>query len=328
MKKYLASLFAVFTVLCLVGVSPSSAIINSWQRVLTGSINGVALTPSQTPGAPDVIFASATGVSAGIKRSFDGGATWEAVTTAVVGYITADPNAAGVLYSVATATGLSRSSDYGQTWTVLNPAYKYWVAVSPFNSQVIFADNFKSTDGGATWAAMTGLPTFASATNPPHIKCSKDPALPNFLLASVGERAYRSYDNGASWTVFDSSGIDTVEIDPVDARYYYLGTDCPAHPTRYFPQGTATASQRMPTIDEDAHGFAVDPTNHLRVFAVDALGTYTSDNGGVSWKKGTQPLRAGARGADDLRRRHRPGLPPVSGGYNSGTLGEAQLVPG
>jgi alpha-tubulin suppressor-like RCC1 family protein len=268
---------ALFVSLFLFGAGAARADIQSpWVNLYAGRVYTVATTPSATPGDANVVFIGTDGAT---LRSTDGGLTWASALGLRTNYLAADPAAAGVVYA-ATSAGLQKSADYGQTWTLLNPVIKQVVLVSPFDSQVVFGDNYKSTDGGATWTAMAGLPAFGSVvSNNPyrHLKASRDPANPGTLLYMVSG-PYRSIDNGQSWTLLNMSIVeDSLEIDPVDARYYYVG-GCSSS-FRAFPGGSATVS-----IVSHTHGLVVDPAAHNRVYAAGEYGTIrVSEDFGASW---------------------------------------------
>ena len=269
-----ALVLSVSLFLCGAGVALAD-IQSPWVRAYTGKVYTVATTPSATPGEANVVF---IGTDAATLRSTDGGSTWAPVLGLPTNYLAADPVTAGVIYAATTA-GLHKTVDNGQTWTVLNPVIKQVVLVSPFDGQVVFGDNYRSTDGGATWTAMAGLPAFSSFSTSPyrHLKASHDPANPGTLLYMVNG-PYRSDDNGLTWT-YRSFGIvhDSIEIDPVDARYFYIGGCGSSY--RAFPGGGTTV-----TIVSHTHGLVVDPAAHNRVYAVGESGEFkVSNDFGATW---------------------------------------------
>jgi photosystem II stability/assembly factor-like uncharacterized protein len=235
-----------------------------WITVRPGAVLAVATTPSALPGSPKVVF---IGTAAAALKSEDGGLTWTQVFAGATYSLAADPAVPGVVYA-ATATGLQRTTDFGQSWTLLNASIRTTVAVSPFDSQVIFGGIYRSVDGGATWTAMAGL-TGASATG--HLRTSRDPANPGVLLYHTGSGVYRSADNGLSWTrVNVGFAEDSSELDPVDARYFYIGA-CGGTIYRAYPGGSSTSAN----IGGHVHAIVVDPADHRRVYAA-------RDSGGVA----------------------------------------------
>lgn len=255
--------------------------INSYRLILSGATYAVAVVPG-------AIYA---GVVNGVKKSVDEGANWSQLPglAARTNGLAVDPKYPGTVYA-ATAAGLFRSVDAGENWTLLNAAVRYFVAVSPFDSNVLFADNLKSSDGGLTWRTMTMWSTYYNApvafskNQNMSISCSSSSTNPGFMLASVNEDNYRSVDGGETWQYFWYD-VDSVAIDPTDARYYYLGGRCGDNIRRYFPP--AGVAQVGP---DHVHGLAVDPADHARVYAVTDDGTSAvSTNFGATWQSGTLP---------------------------------------
>lgn len=280
MKRALPVLF-VCLLFVAVAVSPAHAVINSYRMILPGPTYAVAA-------APGAIYA---GLQGGVKKSVDEGATWTQLSglTAKTNGLAIDPKNPGTVYA-ATATGLFRSLDAGASWTLLNADVRFFVTVSPFDSNVLFADNLKSSDGGATWRLMTMWSTYFNAlvafpkSQSLGIACSSDPANPGFMLATVNETSFRSVDGGETWQYFWDD-VDSVAIDPVDARYFYLGGRCGRGIRRYFPPAGATE-----VGPDHVHGLAIDPADHRRVFAVTDDGTsVVSTDFGASWRSGTLP---------------------------------------
>jgi len=120
----------------------------------------------------------------GMRKSYDGGATWTQVSDSVIWDIEHDPMAADVLYAtsgyvdgldIGTAV-IMKSTDFGENWTVLNaplPAkfavQRVEVAVSPVDNDYVYAvacdmaggfyGFYRSTDGGQTWTVRADSST-------------------------------------------------------------------------------------------------------------------------------------------------------------------------
>lgn len=268
MKKTATTLFCSFLLICVALVEPARAIVSNYRQILVGATYAAAA-------APGALYA---GTATGVKKSVDGGASWTQLPLAAKTVsIAVDPRNPAVLYA-ATAGGLFKSSDAGQTWGVINFGARLFVTVSPLDSNVVFADRYKSLDGGATWHVVTGLP--ATLDQSFHIAASADPAIPGFMLAAVNESSYRSVDGGETWQFFWRD-FESVAIDPVDARFYYLGGRCGRNIMRYYPGGTALVGP------DHVHAIVVDPTNHGRVFAAtDDNTSSVSANFGATWAGG------------------------------------------
>ena len=279
MKRVTVAVLAVWFLVCLAGVRPAAAVINSYRLILSGATYAVAA-------APGAIYA---GVVNGVKKSVNGGATWTQLSglTAKTSGLAVDPKNPSIVYA-ATAAGLFRSINFGEDWTLINAAVRNVVIVSPTNSNVLFADNLKSADGGLTWRPMTFLSTSNTQLPLPNsprfdIACSSDLANPGLMLASINETSFRSADGGETWQYFFRD-VDSVAIDPVDARFYYLGGRCGREIQRFYPGGSAWVGP------DHVHGLAVDPANHARVFAVTDDGTAAfGTNFGATWRPDTLP---------------------------------------
>lgn len=129
--------------------------------------------------ASDVLYATVQSVSTfgllGVWKSIDGaGATWTPVA----------------------ATGASCSS---QCW------YDMYLAISPASASTIFFGGFnvyKSTDGGATFAAIT------PASNGVHVDqhvMEFDPSNPNTMYIGNDGGIYKSTDGGTTWATLNTS---------------------------------------------------------------------------------------------------------------------------
>lgn len=251
-----------------------------WRTVLPGNVYSVVALPPATAGNPNVLIAGrapATPNPGGLFRSFDAGLTWQPFSGNWAYSLCADPAVPGAFYA-ATNTGLVRFVNWGAAWSMLNPNIRYSVTVSPFDARVIYGDNLRSLNGGVAWQPMAGLPTFAfGSTELPHIKASRDPSLPGFMLALNGRTLYRSDNGGDSWT-FVATNVDTAEIDPVDARYYFLGY-CTGGSQRCGPAGCFPLN-----LTADVHAFAINTADTNRVYAVNGDGVFFSSDRGATWR--------------------------------------------
>ena len=248
-----------------------------------GNFSCVATAAPPAPSSPQLIlagFAGDGGQPAAILKSSDDGASWAPVLPGTATSIAADPLSPGVVYAT-TLAGLFRSTNYGETWALLNSAIRSWVVVNAGDSAIVYGDNQRSLDGGATWSTMVGLNSFAVPTTSfdraPHIKVSA--ADPNFLVALNGG-ALRSLDGGATWSSIPGttrSDFYSVDVDPVDARYYYVGY-C-QHLQRWYPGGT----QQVSTSGGDENAIAVDGPSRGRVFTSGQSRSQVSVNHGATW---------------------------------------------
>ena len=258
-----------------------------WDNILPGNIVAVTTLPPEASGDPlaaPVIIASRFSSDAGTYRSLDGGGTWELVDVNPAFSLAADPVTPGSFYA-ATYVGLLKFDNWGaSTPVVLNASIRYSITVSPANPVVLFGDNLRSLDGGVSWTTMP-LPAFDGGTptavgdNLPHIKASADPLSPGILLATCNSRqSYRSQNNGMTWTSLYSM-IDTVAIDPTDARINYFGS-CTSSSYRCVLGGACTSLALNPHI----HDILVNPQHPNRLLAVTTTsGVNFSPDGGATW---------------------------------------------
>jgi len=200
----------------------------------------------------------------GIFRSGDGGKTWSAMglaDTLQIAKIAIDPHDSkrivvatmGDLFKDSTARGIYRTTDGGKTWRntlYLGPeSGASDLAFDPNDFNVMYAGMwqfrrqpwtftsggaqdglFKSTDGGATWKALTGsgLPTGIVG----RIGLAVAPSDPNRVYALIESKAgilWRSDDAGGTWTLVSKDTLvnqrpfyfSHVAVDPKNADHVY-----------------------------------------------------------------------------------------------------------
>lgn len=189
----------------------------------TGEVNlSIAVDPSD----PNTVYAGDFGpLGSGLLfKSSSGGdlGTWSRLPEIFVpggeihAYaIAVDPQVAGTLYASGTGTpNLAKSIDGGLTWTsaavpgVAN--FVYSLAIHPTTSSTLYAGTFdqgvfRSTNGGATWAAKSaGFPTPFPSINALVV----DPLNPQVIHAGTSLGYFFSIDGGESWTAINT-GLPT-----------------------------------------------------------------------------------------------------------------------
>ena len=184
------------------------------------------------------------GVSGGLWKSLDRGATWSTVsdwwTNLAIASLTLDPNNPDVMYvgtgegffndnvargvnrSAIRGAGVFRSLDGGVTWAQL-PATANWqyvqrVVVQPGNSSVLLASVrpggiYRSTDGGTSWTQVRSAFSSDQVLFDPNDgqKAVGHVVDTSLLLHDV----VRSTDGGATWT---NASTGLVGLNSYDAR--------------------------------------------------------------------------------------------------------------
>ena len=196
-----------------------------------------------------------------------------------------------VVVIVLFGVGFTRGA--GIQWVGLGPAGTVVdkIAIDPQDSSNVFlhversgsyqAGIVKSSDGGRTWIAVN-VPAFAVSFGPP-----------NVVLAG-GAGIFRSVDGGDSWTQTypNSLGIFTLATDPENPKIVFAGTNCgdPSHPSCVLKSIDAGLSWSFsgPNIQVGGRtvfvlSIAIDPADHLVVYAVGTVGFFKSTDGGESW---------------------------------------------
>src|SRR5262245_48412633 len=173
------------------GIAPSGWIERGPFNV-SGRSRTIAIDPRDTR----VLWSG--GVSGGLWKSVDRGATWSIVddwwTNLSIGSLTLDPGNPDVMY-VGTGEGFFNDN----------------VARGVNRSAIRGAGVFKSTDGGVTWAQLAATAGWQYV-----LRIAVSPTNPALLLASVRPGGiYRSTDAGATWALVRSAfSSDQVLFDP------------------------------------------------------------------------------------------------------------------
>ncbi|MBM4255386.1 MAG: DUF11 domain-containing protein [Deltaproteobacteria bacterium] len=155
------------------------------------------------PRTPSLIYAT---TAKGVFTSTDGGASWNFLTSAVIGgTLVFDPQTPTTIY--AFGEQFARSVDGGMTWTSLdaavrlNPEGNYSVisafAIDPLNSKILYIGLngegvYRSTDAGASWATLN-----SGLVNKWVTALTINPLIPNTLYATVGNGSAFALDMGS-----------------------------------------------------------------------------------------------------------------------------------
>lgn len=192
-----------------------------------GPPNGLAFDPQ------DPSRAYATSVE-GVRRSFDGGKSWELSLGGEASHLVIAASNPSILYAI-TSGGLARSADRGDSWTFSPIPVAQDLAVDPRDPNVLYATGVvtvapqflsgafvTSHDGGQSWTTIyqTGIGS------------------PPLLLVAAGEGAVyavfnagfvsRTEDSGRTWMdlplVFSGPGVDGVfALASDDSGLYAFG---------------------------------------------------------------------------------------------------------
>jgi hypothetical protein len=185
-----------------------ASVLQECPRILNTRVTTLAADPER----PGTLWA---GVEIdGLRRSRDGGRTWEPVGR---GLSSLDIHGLALLPGgrmlASTNNDLNRSTDGGETWEPLHVrnwlpwAYCRGLAQLPGRPEVVLVGNGdgppgsagtvgRSADGGATWEPAR-MPGPANSTIWTFAVHPADPAL--VYAASVSGEVYRSADAGVSW---------------------------------------------------------------------------------------------------------------------------------
>ncbi len=240
--------------LMMILVTTSSASAAPW--VSTGPYGGTARAFAVDPTNAAIVYAG-TADSGGVYKTIDGGATWDAVNTGL-------------------PTDVSGMPGPDFTAIAVDPLTPTTVYVG--RSQGFPAGLYKSTNGGATWAAavtgIAGQAVFAIAI---------DPTTPSTLYAGTAQSVYKSVDGAGTWNPVSTglpafTAVGALAIDPTAPATLYAGpTSNPVYKTT--TGGTSWAATGAGPVS--ASSIVID-TATPAVYAVGGS-VYQSTTGGTSW---------------------------------------------
>lgn len=318
------------------GVFKSTDGGGSWTPANSGLTNVEALAIDPTN--PNTLYAGT--VPGGIFKSIDGGASWNSVNFTIastdITELVVDPVNSGTVYAVArnhvfqkscsgivngTDSGIFKTTDGGGSWVAMNsglPTFAGFglpnaiiinsLAIDPVNSNNLYTaasgDSaqgvFKSTDGGANWAAASsGLTDDPSLGPLLTAALTVDPSNPATVFAGTrGGSVFKTTDGAASWTDTTSNltaaSVASLLVNPSNPATIYAGggwngDGLPVFKSTDGGSGWAPAHSGLP---DTFSSLAMDPSTTTTLYAgltFSFLGggganrVFKSTDGGGSW---------------------------------------------
>jgi len=289
------------------------------------SVGAIAIAPSNRNviyvGTGEAAPRGDMTVGDGVYKSSDGGKTWANVglrDSRQIGALVVDPGnpdivlvaALGHAFGPNSERGIFRTEDGGKSWkkVLYRDAQTGAIDVSfdPHNSRIVYAAlwqavrqpwNFssggpgsglyRSTDGGMTWARLSGNGLPAGILGRIHVSVSGADSHRIYAMIEAKDGGlFRSDDGGAHWRRINNDGrlsqrawyFSTILADPGRADTVY------AENTGLFrsTDGGKTFNL-LPARHGDHHGIWIDPTNTSRIIESSDGGASISFDGGKSW---------------------------------------------
>ena len=273
----------------------------NWKRIgsiVTSSFLELPTTVTSMavdPRASDVLYATYAGTpyhtgpaSVAIRKSTDGGLTWQTVFSGqgYASHLLVDAADSNLVYALITGD-VYRSSDAGQNWTdVFSPGKTAsglsQAMASPYTLYVSSSLRgiFRSVDQGSTWApsnlglgsdAIQALSVLVSSADPSRVYTASYRGLS------------RSTDGGTTWQPAAGGNYTLLALDPADASHLYSTESS---------DGIRTSSDGGTTWQFTNEGLraglflavAVDPQSPSRIYAGGLDNAFISSDGGETWQ--------------------------------------------
>ncbi len=238
--------------------------------------------------------------SAGVLKSTDGGATWNAtgltysqMQNNVVQRILVSPVNSQLLLAAA-RDGLWRSTDAGATWTNVLMGHVFDIEFNTINAAKVYAsksdDIYVSSNSGLTWTpANVGY-----SNSPERVSIAVTPADPTviYVLTSNGE-LYRSANGGSSFPYVGMADAGygyyntIINVSQLDANTVYTsGVDVSKSIDGGQSFTTTSDYTAWPASNydhADGHDVKVNPHGNDTVYNCNDGGVFRTTDGGISW---------------------------------------------
>lgn len=231
-------------------------------------------------------------------NKFSGNYNWRNVQLGDGGYTIVDPFNPNTVYAEYVNLALYKTEDAGRTWQwgmtngidIKEGALFY----NPFNidpndGNVLVTGTtrvYRTTDGEKTWTPISPFlgSNITALTIAPN----------NSKVIYVGTRQGKAFvtpDTGAHWYPISdglpAQPIDTIAIDPDDARIVYVGQTGLKDPTLWKSTDAGghwtCISDKIPPVN--VHQICLDPFDSSKVFAATDVGVFISLGGNGQWQK-------------------------------------------
>ncbi|MEX2323654.1 MAG: family 16 glycoside hydrolase [Acidimicrobiia bacterium] len=291
----------------------------SWAQPHMHFVGDLSTAVAVHPGDPEIVY---VGHGHGyVSSTTDGGDTWSVLTRLGVGGspdeitdIAIRPDRPDTVF-VSNLTGVYRSTDAGQSWELssvgMDDRQIISLAIDPDDPDRMYAGTgssrfyyvyhgtglYRSTDGGASWLHVDGLP---DAPIPSISLSAADPRV--IYLAVMGHGVYRSVDGGLSWAAsapLDNPYVYVVAAHPTDPNVVYAGT------LSFYGRGDWDETDGLYRSDDGGESWRrlrrdvwienliIDPTRPEHVYFTEhSESIWHSPDGGQSWELATKGLVA------------------------------------
>jgi photosystem II stability/assembly factor-like uncharacterized protein len=274
------------------------------------------------PSVPSRLYA----IFGGVQRSDDGGGLWVSAGISSVDSLFPVPGTGG-RPSAILADGIYQDAMFrlpeGGTWQRTSAGLRAalaMIAVHPADPGIVLAGHRgveRTTDGGLSWAATTGVPLGSEPSSMAFDPFDSsrvlaagsglfessdggvswvrsgtisgpllfDRANQGTVLAAHANTMYRSVDGGASWapsdTGFPSTSVRFLVQDPVDPRIIIAAT-WSSGLYRSFDGGATWAGMTSPSTNITA--LSIDPRDDRVLLALSSNGVSRTNDGGATWE--------------------------------------------
>ena len=286
---------------------------DSWEKILTSDL-GVEAVEIATSN-PNIWYAAGEST---VWRSDDAGQTWQVFRTGTPDReagvpidLQVDPRDPYRIFVNNYNGGNFVSEDGGETWADASDGYTGLkvagdVRVAPDDPNLVFANAFRSTDGGQTWVGIDAHPGDSFAFYP-----LPDSSGYGVIATSTNAQIFHSTDRGATWqagsvvNLMDEVAAGRLEGDllasislvlaPSDPSRGYVGftvagcdTGTAQHcetPVFYRSDDTGYIWDAVEAPFNTVLSIAVHPNNPDRLLVGTVNGLYRSDDGARSWQE-------------------------------------------
>ncbi len=201
----------------------------TWGRVRTDAVgNPLVSQVAIDPRDSSTVYALLA--DGGLRRTRDGGASWEALATPDVGAVVfaVDPEDSSTLYAAGTR-GMMKSTDAGASWfrPLADRISFFLLAIAPSDGDTVYAAGrlpnqarfLRSADAGATWTRLQPDPRPFVSPN----SFAVDAVSAETVYVHLDGQLYRSENGGAAWTARPAFPLRTAVLaaSPHESRVLY-----------------------------------------------------------------------------------------------------------